>query len=395
MSLSRQLQKFIKIETASGLLLLFALMIALLIANSPLNHVYDTILDLPIRFHIGNFNLSKPFLLWINDGLMAIFFMLLALEMKREMLSGELSTPQKLASPVIAAVGGIVVPALIYLSFNRHGAGSVAGWPIATTTDIAFALGLIGLLGKRIHPNLKVFLVALSIVDDILAITIIAIFYTDRLSFFSFLLACLGLIILIVMNRFGVKRNAAYIMVGIVIWVCVLKSGIHATLAGVLVGLTIPLEVKGANYSPLRRLEQTLHPWVGFMILPLFVFANGGISFADFKFSSLLNPVPLGIILGLFVGKSCGVFLFSFVAEKLKLAQRPEHTSWAHLFGLAALTGVGFTMSLFLASLAFHQTVFEDISRQGVLVGSLLSGLLATGMFLLFSQKHPGRKVNR
>jgi Na+:H+ antiporter, NhaA family len=374
---TRQLQQFIKMEALGGVILLVVLALALVIANSHLSAWYEHFIDLPLHFGIAQFIVKKPLVLWVNEGLMAIFFMVLALEIKREVIGGELSEPSQLILPIAGALGGIVVPVLIYLFFNHHNPDTNIGWPIPTTTDIAFMLGLVALLGKRVPSSLKVMLVALSIVDDIVAVTIIALIYTNTLSHISLLLALIGVLILLYMNYRGVSRIAPYVLIGIAIWFCVLKSGVHATLGGVLVGLTIPLKSKkNPHYSPLRQLEKNLHPWVVFMVLPIFVFFNGGVSFSGMNVASLFSSVPLGIAAGLLVGKTVGVFLFSSLALILGRAKMPAKASYRHLLGVSALTGIGFTMSLFLGALAFTNTPFENLVRQGVLLGSLCSALL-------------------
>lgn len=384
------IKKIVALDATSGMLLLLMLAIALALANSPLHTVYLRLVDLPIHLRLGTFIVEKPLVLWVNEGLMAIFFMLLALEIKREICDGELSKPSQLLLPVLAAIAGIAVPVLIYVALNHGRPDANHGWPIATTTDIAFAMGLIALLGKRVPPSLKTFLIALSIVDDIFAVVIIAVFYTSGLSLLSLGLAAIGLVLLVVFNFLKIRHIGPYLLVGVFIWFCVLKSGVHATLAGVAIGLAVPYKIKAPTepnqppryYSPLRRLETGLHPWVAFMVLPLFVLINGGIPFAGFSWGSLLSAVPLGIALGLFVGKTFGVFASVWLAEKFGLAARPLNSSWQDVLGLSALTGIGFTMSLFITALAFEGTVYENIARQGVLLGSLLSCLLGCSLFL-------------
>jgi Na+:H+ antiporter, NhaA family len=378
---SKQLQKFIKLESSAGLLLFGCLLLALLVKNSPLSWIYDEWLKMPIIIQVGLLKLQKPALLWVNDGLMAVFFMLLALEIKREVLEGDLADKKQVTLPVIGALGGIFVPAAFYLFFNYHDPQTFRGWPIPTTTDIAFTLGVVALLGRRVPSSLKVFLVALSIADDILAIAIIAVFYTAKLSYLSLYLSAFGIFILILLNRLHVKSIAAYMIVGVAIWVCVLKSGVHATLAGVIVGFAIPMRC--GEHSPLRELEKKLHPWVAYAILPLFVFSNGGIPFESLRLSEVFNNVSLGIIAGLSLGKPIGVFSFSWVAIKAKLGRLPEGCRYWHLLGISSLTGIGFTMSLFLASLAFVKTPYAALARQGVIYGSLCSLLVSTGIFMM------------
>ena len=327
--LSRQIEKFMRLEAASGVLLFGVLIIALVIANSPLNHIYQQIIDLPIQIRIGELDLAKPLLLWVNEALMALFFMLLAMEIKREAVDGELSEITKITLPVVAAIGGIVIPALFYYAFNHHDKALAAGWPIPTTTDIAFVVGLIALLGKRVPSSLKIFVVALSIVDDIIAIVIIALIFTNKLSYFALLGALAGIVLLVIFNLSNVKRLAPYMLVGIIIWVCVLKSNVHATLAGVIVGFAIPLNTNdNTEHSPLRHLEHILHPWVAFAILPLFVFVNGGVPFVGTSISALFSSVPLGIASGLFLGKTIGVFLLVWLMVISGLSVKPSNSNW-------------------------------------------------------------------
>lgn len=382
-NMDKQGQKFISLEAASGLLLILMLAVAMLIANSPLSAIYESILDVPIQVRIGDLNVEKSLLLWINEGLMAIFFLLLALEIKREIMAGELSQPSQILLPLVAAIGGIILPAGVYLIFNYGHADTQQGWPIPTTTDIAFALGIVALLGKRVPISLKVFLVALSIVDDFLAVSIIAIVFTADLSLLSLSLAGVGIIALMILNRCQVSRLAPYILIAIFMWVCVLKSGIHATLAGAVVGGLIPYKTKRVEHSPLQQLEKNLHPWVAFLVLPLFVFANGGVIFQEFAWADLLTRVPLGIGLGLFVGKGLGVFICCGTLILLGLVKMPSKANWGQLLGISCLTGIGFTMSLFLGALAFFDTPYLELMRQGVLFGSLLSGVVGITAFWL------------
>lgn len=387
--LSQQIQKFMKLEAAGGIILFGVLIVALVIANSPFNHIYQQIIDLPIQIRIGQLDLSKSLLLWVNEALMAIFFMLLSLEIKREIIDGELSEFNRLTLPIVAAIGGIAIPALVYALFNYHDKALLAGWPIATTTDIAFVLGVISLLGRRVPNSLKVFVVALSIVDDILAIAIIALVYTSNLSYSALLGAAAGAVLLFLFNIFNVKRIAPYILVGIVIWICVLKSNIHATLAGVLIGFAIPLNVKGeTDYSPLRHLEHILHPWVAFFILPLFVFVNGGVPFVGTSLSQLFSSVPIGIAAGLFIGKTFGIFLLVWLLIISGLGKKPTNSNWPQIIAVSSLTGIGFTMSLFLSALAFSGSEFENLARQGVLLGSAISCIFGVGLLLLTGNKN-------
>ena len=372
--LSRQIQKFIRFEAIGGVLLFIALFVALIIANSPLDKSYQALIDMPVHVVIGSLRLEKPAILWVNEGLMAIFFMLLALEIKREFLEGELSEASQLVLPFAGAIGGIIFPILIYVLFNHGHSLEMNGWPIPTTTDVAFMLGIVALLGKRVSNSLKVMLVALSIVDDIVAIVVIAVSYSHSLSWVSFAIAIVCILLLFFCAFKRVMSITVYILIGLVMWVAVLKSGIHATLAGVVVGLVIPLKhPTKPNYSPLRILEHRLHPWVAYGVLPVFVLFNGGVPFAGFNWSQLLTSLPLGIALGLFVGKTIGVFLCCWIAVKFRWARLPDQSGYRQLLGVSALTGIGFTMSLFLSTLAFANTQYENLSRQGVLLGSLLA----------------------
>ncbi len=384
----KPIKEFLKLEAASGIILLGMLVLALIIANSPLYTFYEHFLDLPIQVRVGQIDINKPIQLWINDGLMAIFFMLLSLEIKRELFEGELSSASQIILPLFAAVGGIAVPVAVFFAL-AHGQSLdvLRGWAIPTTTDIALALGVIALLGKRVPAGLKVFLVALSIVDDIFAIVLIAVFYSSNLSYLALAFAGMGVAVLAIMNFYQVSRIAAYIMVGVFIWVAVLKSGVHATLAGTIVGLFIPIKLKSTKFSPAKHLEHVLHPWIAFAIMPLFVFVNAGVPLFNTNLTDLLMPLPMGIIFGLFVGKQLGVFAFSWLAIRCRFSKLPTGSSMIQLYGLACITGIGFTMSLFISSLAYTNTPFDIISRQAVLLGSLFSGVLGVLVFIFFSKK--------
>lgn len=374
----RGLKAFFKLEAASGILLIFAAIMALIAANTSLKIYYDQLLSVDVIVAIGEFAIAKPLLLWINDGLMALFFLLVGLELKREVLVGELNQLSKIALPGIAAIGGMLVPALIYAFINRHDPYALHGWAIPTATDIAFALGVLGLLGARIPPSLKIFLVSLAIFDDIGAIIIIALFYTADLSLLAVSVAAAGIAILIFMNRQGVVSKSAYLIVGLVVWVSLLKSGVHATLAGVAIALCIPYSGRSAEDKPvypLQDLEKDLHSPVAFGILPLFAFANAGLPLAGMSPGDVLSPVPLGIALGLFFGKQIGVMLFTWLAVVLGIGKLPGDVSWSQLYGVAVICGVGFTMSLFIGSLAFTQTEVSG-DRLGILVGSLFSAVV-------------------
>ena len=376
----KKLETFIKNESTAGIVLIVVTLMALFLQNSPLSTYYNNFLHTHVEVRFGDLQIAKPLLLWVNDGLMAIFFFLIGLEVKREVLSGHLSSLSKVALPTIAAIGGMLVPALIYIAFNGSNSFALNGWAIPTATDIAFALGILSLLGSRVPVSLKIFLMALAIIDDLGAIVIIALFYTSELSFTSITVASISLITLFVMNRLKVARKAAYILVGIVLWVSVLKSGVHATLAGVALAFMIPLESKtkdGKSFSMLKEMEHGLHYWVAFLILPLFAFVNAGIDLKDISINEMTNSVPLGIALGLFIGKQLGVFGFSFIAIKLGLAKLPESSSWLQLYGVAVLTGIGFTMSLFVDSLAFNDTqIYHSADKLAILLGSFISGLV-------------------
>ena len=379
---------FLELESAGGLLLVAAAALALVCSNSPLRHAYDALLKIPVEMRFGSFAIAKPLLLWINDGLMAIFFLLVGLEVKREVIEGELSTPAQIVLPVVAGLGGMVVPALIYFIFNRENGAALNGWAIPTATDIAFALGVLSLLGKRVPVSLKIFLTAVAIADDLGAIVIIALFYTAELSIAMLFLAAVAIAVLIALNLQKVTRIAPYIIVGVILWVFVLKSGVHATLAGVAIAFAVPLKTKNAQGSaPLHQLEHGLHPWVAFGVLPIFAFANAGVSFAGVTLTALAQPLPLGIAVGLFAGKLGGVCGASALLIRLGLAKLPEGASWLQLIGIAALCGVGFTMSLFIGSLAFDGPDYFTPLRLGVIAGSTVSGV--TGYLLL--RFAPGR----
>lgn len=374
-----KLKEFLRLESASGILLLMATLLAMVVENSAAKSLYDALLGTPVEIRIGDFIIAKPFLLWINDGLMAIFFFLIGLEVKRELLAGELSEPSRVVLPVIAAVGGMAIPAAIYTSINWGDPVAMKGWAIPSATDIAFALGVLALLGSRIPQVLKLFLMTLAIIDDLGAIIIIAVFYTADLSHFSLILAAVAILILFILNRRGVLGLAPYMLIGLVLWAAVLKSGVHATLAGVVTAFFIPYKMApGETQTQLEKLEHDLHPSVVYGILPLFAFANTGISFEGITLETLLHPVPLGIAAGLFFGNQIGVFGFSWLAIKLGISKMPQDVSWQQLYGVALLCGIGFTMSLFVGSLAFEQggPDFAVDDRLGILLGSLASGIL-------------------
>jgi NhaA family Na+:H+ antiporter len=380
-----KIQDFLRYETSAGFVLMFVALLALIANNSPLSGFYSSFLSTPVEIQFGSFEIAKPLLLWINDGLMAIFFFLVGLEIKSEVLDGELSTFDKASLPIFAAIGGVVVPALVYVYFNYTDPVLIQGWAIPAATDIAFALGILALVGSRVPVSLKILLLAVAIIDDLVAIIIIALFYTQDLSLVALGWGGVGVAGLIALNRMGVMRITPYALIGVFVWACVLKSGVHATLAGVITALAIPLHAKDPNASsPLHRAEHGLHIWVAFLILPLFAFANAGVSLAGITFSDVLAPLPLGIALGLFVGKQVGVFSFSWLAVKLGLAKLPTGANWCQLYGIACLTGVGFTMSLFIGTLAFEGDETLNAVRLGVLMGSIASGVLGFVLLRFF-----------
>jgi NhaA family Na+:H+ antiporter len=392
------LKEFIKKESSVGILLMIATVLAMLFANSPLHVVYDYFLDTPFEVRLGrNIHIAKPLLLWINDGLMAVFFFLIGLEVKREVLVGQLSSRAQIILPGVAAVGGMIVPALVYVLINAGDAAALNGWAIPAATDIAFALGILALLGDRVPASLKIFLLALAIMDDLGAIVIIALFYSGDLSTGMLGMAAICLVLLVIFNRLKIENLAPYLWVGAFLWIFVLKSGVHATLAGVALAFAIPLHSKkNPDYSPLEYFEHELHPWVNYMILPVFAFANAGIPLAGMGISDLFHPVPLGIMLGLIAGKLAGVYGFSVMAIKLGIAQMPENATTRHLFGVAALCGVGFTMSLFIGGLAFEHIGVGDAEaylmthRIGILTGSLIAGIAG---YLILKMAKPASQV--
>lgn len=362
--------------SSGGVALAIAALIAILIENSSLGWLSSALLQTPLTVKLGNAGLDKPLLLWINDGLMAVFFFLVGLEIKKEFQVGSLSSVDRAALPFIGAIGGMAVPALIYAAMNFSDPVALRGWAIPAATDIAFAVGVLSLLGNRVPTSLKAFLLALAIIDDLGAILIIAFFYTSSLSMTSLALAGLGTLGLIVLNRMKVGRFAPYLLVGLFIWICVLKSGVHATLAGVIVALAIPVRTADPAHPAMAdELMESLHPWVTFAILPLFAFANAGISFAGMSFASLFKPIPLGIALGLLVGKTVGVYGTAWLAVRFGFARLPEGANWNQLLGVAMLCGIGFTMSLFIGMLAFPDPSYAAPLRLGVLVGSMLSAI--------------------
>ena len=379
---------FFKLEAASGIVLLFAAIIALIISNSNYSGLYFETLNKYLFIGINNFGLKLSVLHWINDALMAIFFFFVTLEIKREFIQGELSNIKQAMLPIIGAIGGMLVPALIYVVINFNDPATLNGWAIPSATDIAFSLGVLSLLGSRVPISLKVFLTALAIIDDLGAILIIAIFYSGDLSTNYLSLMLLSFLFLLVLNKFNVKRFLPYLVVGILLWDFTHNSGIHATIAGVLLAMTIPHRKKEKDFSLLIKVEHSISPYVAFGIMPLFAFANAGVSLEGLSLSSLLDKVPLGIVLGLFVGKQIGVFLFSYISIKLKFAQLPTNSNWYNFYGVGVLTGIGFTMSLFVGNLAFVENIqYMDGVKIGVLTGSLLSTLFGYFLILLTPNK--------
>ncbi len=378
------LSKFLELESAGGLTLMFAAVLAVCLANTPLYTYYSLLIDTPIEIRIGGLHIAKPALLWINDGLMAVFFFLIGLELKREVMEGELSDKTKIILPGLGALGGMAVPALIYGYFNAQDPFAMKGWAIPAATDIAFALGILSLLGSRVPVSIKVFLTSLAIFDDIGAILIIALFYTDKISMVALLVVLCCIPLLAIMNFRNIESKTLYAVVGLIMWTAMLKSGVHATLAGVLLAFFIPISSsQDPDYSPLKSMEHDLHFTVAFFILPVFAFANAGIRFTGMGTDQIFHPVSLGIALGLFIGKQVGIFGICGLAIRTGLTRLPKGMSWGSLYGASALCGVGFTMSLFIGSLAFEQTggnrLFDE--RLGIILGSVTSGI--TGYLIL------------
>ena len=386
--ISKPFKWFFKLEAASGLVLLIAAIFALFISNSNLSSLYFNSLNEYLFIGINQFGLKLSVLHWINDALMAIFFFFVTLEIKREFIQGELSNFKQALLPIIAAVGGMVIPALFYIIINYGNAETLSGWAIPSATDIAFSLGILSLLGSRVPISLKVFLTALAIIDDLGAILIIAFFYSGELSIPYLSLILISYILLLVLNKFSVKIFLPYLLIGLCMWFFTYKSGIHATIAGVLLASTIPHRNKEKDFSLLLKIEHAISPYVAFIIMPLFAFANAGVNLEGLALSSLLSPVPLGILMGLFFGKQIGVVFFSYVAIKLKFADLPNNSNWMSLYGVAILTGIGFTMSLFVGNLAFvENTEYIDGVKIGVLSGSLLSTVFGYFLLLLSSKR--------
>ncbi|WP_185236019.1 Na+/H+ antiporter NhaA [Teredinibacter franksiae] len=378
-SLDLYINKFFKLESAGGILLVGAAAVAIIMANTFLNEYYELLLSTPVEIRIGELEIAKPLLLWINDGLMAIFFFLVGLELKRELVEGELSDKRNIILPGVGAIGGMLVPALIYFWLNKDDPVAVKGWAIPAATDIAFALGVLTLLGSRVPTSLKIFLTSLAIFDDVGAIVIIAVFYAAKISVVALAVVAACLPLLFVLNKRNVVSKSPYLLIGLIMWVATLKSGVHATLSGVLLAMFIPLNSKeNPSYSPLKSLEHDLHSIVAFFILPVFAFANAGLNLTGVSVEQLFHGVPMGIALGLFFGKQIGIFTLCWLVIVLKLAQLPKGMNWASLYGTSMLCGIGFTMSLFIGSLAFEETgvnlLFDE--RLGIIVGSLASGAI-------------------
>ena len=377
----RAFAEFFRLEAAGGIVLICAAVLALVCVNTGLADSYNALLDVSLGINAGQVGLEKPLLLWINDGLMAVFFLLVALEIKREMVGGQLSTRAQLMLPMVCAVAGVAVPALIFVAFNRGDASALRGWAVPTATDIAFALGVLALLGSRVPAGMKLLLATIAVVDDLIAIVIIAVFYSHGMSFVALGLSFLVIAVMWILNRSGVTRLAPYLVLGAVLWVCVLKSGVHATLAGVATGLLIPHVNKrndiddAVEHSPLETLEHVLHPWVAFAVMPIFAFANAGLPLGDLKVSQAVEPLPLGIALGLVVGKPIGIVGAAMALNALGWARYPAGMDRRAMFGLGLLCGIGFTMSLFIASLAYHDAVRYDEAVLGIFVASVVSAL--------------------
>ncbi len=387
-NLSKPFKWFFELEAASGLILLIAAVIALFISNSNFSELYFNTLEQYLFIGINDFGLKLSVHHWINDALMAIFFFFVTLEIKREFIQGELSNLKKALLPIIAAIGGMLVPALFYVVINFDNTETLNGWAIPSATDIAFSLGILSLLGSRVPISLKIFLTALAIIDDLGAILIIAFFYSGDLSISYLSLILISYIFLLTLNKFGVKKFIPYLVIGIFMWYFTYKSGIHATIAGVLLASTIPHRKKDKDFSLLIKIEHFISPYVAFMIMPLFAFANAGVLLDGLSISSLMLPVPLGILTGLFFGKQLGVMIFCYLSVKLKVAQLPDNSTWLSLYGVSILTGIGFTMSLFVGNLAFAEnTEYIDGVKIGVLAGSLLSTIFGYFLLLLTSKR--------
>lgn len=373
--ITNNFKRFLQLESASGIILFIAAVLAVVIKNSSLSNTYDSLLTLHAGFEIGNFKIEKELIHWVNDGLMAIFFFLVGLEIKREFIDGELSSFKQAILPALAAIGGMIFPALVFLLINLNNPSVWHGWAIPCATDIAFSLGILALLGSRVPLGLKVFLTALAIIDDLGAIVIIAVFYSSNIDLFALFTAFFICILLFIINEREVRHKFVYVTISAVLWYFVLKSGIHATIAGVLAAFFIPFKIKGGS-SPVKEFEHLLHPWVAYLILPVFAFFNAGVSFKGMSFSDLFSPLTISIALGLFLGKQIGVMLFSWITIKTGLADLPSEANWKQFYAVSVLTGVGFTMSLFIETLAFGNPHLEVPARLGIISGSVLSGLV-------------------
>jgi Na+:H+ antiporter, NhaA family len=393
--MTKVFRAMIQHDAVGGVLLVAAAGLAILVANTPLNVYYDYFINMPASIVIGGFSIDKPLLLWVNDGLMALFFFLIGLEVKREVVDGHLSSRSQIILPAIAACAGVLTPAAIYWFFNGGDPIAARGWAVPAATDIAFALGVLSLFGNRVPLSLKLFLLSVAIFDDIAAIVIIALFYSQELSMVSLAVASVGMALLFVINRSGVRYQSVYIFIGLIIWASVLKSGVHATLAGFAVALMIPINTRNEQGEPmLKSMEHGLQPWVAFFILPVFAFSNAGVNLHGLTLDDLASPVTLGIALGLFLGNQLGVFGASWLAIKLRLANLPEGANWRQFYGVATLCGIGFTMSLFIGSLAFDQVAddYTNSVKIGVLAGSLCSAILGSFIILKSTAKMPKTK---
>lgn len=372
-------KRFIKTDASTGIILVLSAALALVLANSMFSNSYNEFLEFPVSISLGDFAISKPLVLWVNDGLMALFFFVVGLEIKRELFYGQLSHKDQVILPFLAAVAGIIFPALIYVAFNYQDAVAMNGWAIPSATDIAFALGIFILFGKHLPPSLKLFLLSVAIIDDIGAVIIIAIFYSEELAPYSLIIASIGLVTLFLFNRLKLENKTPFILVSVIVWAAVLKSGVHATLAGFAVAWFIPIaRQKSASMS--YQIEESLHPWISFFVLPLFAFANAGVGLTNASVDELFTPISIGIIGGLFIGKQLGIFTACFIAIKLKLCRLPKDATWSQLYGVCLLCGVGFTMSLFIGSLAFEEQglAYQTQVKVGVLIGSLISAIAGT-----------------
>jgi NhaA family Na+:H+ antiporter len=387
---AERLRAFIASESAGGIILIVAAALALAIANSPLLPDYQMLLSTPVAFSAGSLvAIDKPLLLWINDGLMALFFFLIGLEVKREIVTGQLRSWKQASLPIIAAIGGMAIPAIVFVALNLGSPENLRGWAIPAATDIAFALGLLALLGSRVPVALKALLLAIAIIDDIGAIAIIAIFYTENMNLAALALALVPAAAMLLLNRAGVARTIPYFLFAALLWICVLKSGVHATLAGVVTALFVPIAT--GEERPLERLEHALHPWVAFLILPIFAFANAGVSFAGAGLDALLAPLSLGIAAGLVIGKQLGIFGACWLAVKAGWAELPEGVGFHHVYGLSCLAGIGFTMSLFIGNLAFVDPQQIAAVKFGVLGGSLVSAITGIVVLRFASPRKPTR----